>query len=623
MDADKANKAIMATFVALAILLIPSIASAGSLIGTASIQAPAVLVENNTGSLTTITLGVFSGGNGTVRILGPSEVGLSTNQSAQIAARYASAYLGKNFSSYDFNYSILNTSGSVDGPSGGAAMTMLAISALSGRPLLRNFTMTGTISSNGSIGPVGGVYDKTSAAKAAGLSFILVPAVPADSIYDELYFLAQDLFKVPIVQVTNVSNASQFAFGLSNPTLHETNFTFAPLLNLSAVPNAEFRCSNRCNTAPFEALINATIAMSRNEIGRISQPTFSNAERPLSASVSQLPALVQKGYLYPAGDIAFLDYLHAFYFNNYVTSTSQGLAKLKNISGFCSSISIPNLTSSNYEYVLTGEIRQQWAEYTLNSTISGYNSTIETSDDVLYAMRLAASAYAWCRASAMLYNASAGSGYDVISSAHLSSVADARLARAAAYGSSMYYTAAQEAMSVNNYPLAILQADYAYAISNASDTNMTTAQLLNASASISQNATFGLWATQFSNEEVLYASQARTATNRSEALGDAQNAYTSALLAQQFNTDMMLIASNLTPGSAQQLIMRNATPSTALSATDVETAVIGLGIAIVLFSIILYFIIRIVSQPEAKTQAAAGKAARQPSKAKGKRRRKR
>ncbi|MCW6160198.1 MAG: hypothetical protein LVQ95_03885 [Candidatus Micrarchaeales archaeon] len=617
------DKATMTIFAVLALLLIPSIASAGGMIGTASIRAPAVLVGNNTGSLTTITLSVFSGGNGTVRILGPSDVGLSTNQSAQIAARYASAYLNRNFSSYNFNYSMLNTSGSVNGPSGGAAMTMLAISALSGKPLPRNFTMTGTISPNGSIGPVGGVYDKTAAAKAAGLSFILVPAVPSDSIYDELYFLAQDLFKIPIVQVTNISDAYQFTFGLSSPSMHETNFTFAAPLNLSAVPNAEFKCSNNCNTAPFEALINATIAMSGSEISRIRQPTFSNAEKPLSASVSQLPALVQKGYLYPAGDIAFLDYLHAFYFNNYVTSTSQGLAKLQNISGFCGSINIPNLTSSNYEYVLTGEIRQQWADYTLNATISGYNSTVETSDDVLYAMRLAASAYAWCKASEMLYNASAGSGYAVVPSPRLSSIADARLARAAAYGNNMYYTAAQEAMSVDNYPLAILQADYAYAISNASDTNMTTAQLLNVSASISHNATFGLWATQFSNEEVLYASQAMAAANSSAALGDAQSAYTSALLARQFNTDMMLIAGNLTPGSAVQQIMPNSTSNTPLSATDMETAVIGLGIAIILFSIILYLLIKIVSRPEAKPKATARKAVLQPKKAGARKRGKR
>ena len=597
------NKGIVFILAFSAALLLPQLANAGYLIGTASIHAPAVLVGNNTGSLTTITVAVFSGGNGTVRILGPSEVGLSTNQSAQIAARYASEYLGKNFSRYNFNYSILNTSGSVDGPSGGAAMTMLAISALSGKQMSNNFTMTGTISPNGSIGPVGGVYDKTAAAKAANLTFILVPAVPSDSVYDELYFLAQDLFRLPIVQVTNISDAYPFVFGSNSPSLHQTNFTFVTMLNLSAVPKAEFRCRNNCNTAPFRALINATIAMSRSEISKIAQPTFSNVEKPLNASVSQLPALVQKGYLYPAGDIAFLDYLSAFYFNNYVTSTTQGFANLENTTDFCDSIGIPNLTSTNYEYVLTGEIRQQWADYTLNATMSNYNMTVETSDDVLYAMRLAASSYAWCTASQMLYNASAGSGYGVTPSSHLSAIASDRLARAAKYGDNMYYDTAKEAMAAKNYPLAILQADYAYAISNSTETNMSTAQLLNISANISKNATFGIWATEFSNEEVLYASQAAAARNSTAALGDAQNAYTSALLAQQFNTDMMLIASNLTPGSTQQLIMPNVTTtSTPSTSIDMITALAGLLIAVILFSSILYLLMRLVSQQEKPQQ---------------------
>ena len=63
----------------------------------------------------------------------------------------------------------------VDGPSAGAAMMLVAISALTGQALDGRSAVTGEITVHGAIKAVGGVPDKVAAAKAAGLSCVFIP----------------------------------------------------------------------------------------------------------------------------------------------------------------------------------------------------------------------------------------------------------------------------------------------------------------------------------------------------------------------------------------------------------------------------------------------------------------
>ena len=63
----------------------------------------------------------------------------------------------------------------VDGPSAGAAMFAAAVSALTGRPVDGGCAVTGEITVQGRIGPVGGVPAKVEAAMKAGLNRVLVP----------------------------------------------------------------------------------------------------------------------------------------------------------------------------------------------------------------------------------------------------------------------------------------------------------------------------------------------------------------------------------------------------------------------------------------------------------------
>ena len=63
----------------------------------------------------------------------------------------------------------------VDGPSAGVAMAVAALSAITGRTIDGETAVTGEISVLGQVKPVGGVFDKVSAAKKAGLKTVLIP----------------------------------------------------------------------------------------------------------------------------------------------------------------------------------------------------------------------------------------------------------------------------------------------------------------------------------------------------------------------------------------------------------------------------------------------------------------
>ncbi len=597
-----------AIFIALTIALIITTSGAQSVVGKATIRAPAVILGNNTGSLTQINLTVYKG-SGVVTVTGAAVIGNSTTQSALTAAKYATQYLNLNYSKYNFTYTVFKGGQNVSGPSAGAAMTLLAISALSGKPLNSNFSITGTISSAGVIGPIGGVYDKASAVKGGNLTYFMVPKVQNGSIDNELYLLVQDTFNLPVIEVGSISQAYSLAFNKPNIRANITNYTFYSGPNVNRLQAAPITCSNNCNLAPFNNIVNFTFSYTNSSINALSSaPGFKNVVYQLHNALTQYRIIASKGYLYAGANFAFTNYVDSFYFNSYKTSESFGFATLRNIQNYCSSIAPPQITNSNYEYVIGGELRQSWAEYTINSTMGIYNSSVQTTDDVLGAMKGAAGANGWCTAASEMYRvANASGGTNMIPNSALSNMAYNRVSRAQPYPG-MYLSTAEEAFAVNNYPLAIIGADYAYSIANATQQSQTftTAQLLNISDKLARNSTYGVWATQFGNEAELYIQQSAMTTNQSQAHDYATSAYSSALLASQLSMDIRVINQNLIPGNGTPTIgtmnnqsISNSTNSTTPDVTYLVStthqifviAVVMLVINIVLFFIILYLLL--------------------------------
>jgi PDZ domain-containing protein len=107
---------------------------------------------------------------------------------------------------FDVPYTVSIDSGSVVGPSAGLAFTLELIDSLTPGELTggQKVAVTGTISPDGTVGPVGGVIQKTAAVKAAGAKYFLVPP---DEFKDASAHAGHGL---QVVQVTTLQDALDF-----------------------------------------------------------------------------------------------------------------------------------------------------------------------------------------------------------------------------------------------------------------------------------------------------------------------------------------------------------------------------------------------------------------------------
>jgi len=88
------------------------------------------------------------------------------------AAAFGTLVTGVDQSAVDLRYDI---TGAIDGPSGGAALAVGTMAAITGAPVKPKVAMTGTISPDGTVGRVAQVPAKLRAARKAGYQLVLIP----------------------------------------------------------------------------------------------------------------------------------------------------------------------------------------------------------------------------------------------------------------------------------------------------------------------------------------------------------------------------------------------------------------------------------------------------------------
>lgn len=99
----------------------------------------------------------------------------STQYSGRVAAGVAGNYTMFDMNDFDVIYTIDVNATAIEGPSAGAAMAVSIIAALQNKTLPEDVMITGTISSDGTIGPAGAIAEKAKAAKESGARVFLVP----------------------------------------------------------------------------------------------------------------------------------------------------------------------------------------------------------------------------------------------------------------------------------------------------------------------------------------------------------------------------------------------------------------------------------------------------------------
>lgn len=141
--------------------------------------------SNGDGRLAQLIVTMTAGSGKTFIELNPENPVFSdtTQESLKTAVEVAKKYALLDPSKYDLHYSMnAGPSASVGGGSAGAAMSAAAIILLQNRTLRDGVTLTGTITPEGFIGQVGGVVEKAKAARAAGLTRIVVPKGEATAV---------------------------------------------------------------------------------------------------------------------------------------------------------------------------------------------------------------------------------------------------------------------------------------------------------------------------------------------------------------------------------------------------------------------------------------------------------
>lgn len=81
---------------------------------------------------------------------------------------------GEDLADYDVHVNVVG-GGNIDGPSAGAAIFFAIASAVQSRPLRQDVAVTGEISIQGKLRPVGGIFEKIYGAKQIGIQKVIIP----------------------------------------------------------------------------------------------------------------------------------------------------------------------------------------------------------------------------------------------------------------------------------------------------------------------------------------------------------------------------------------------------------------------------------------------------------------
>ena len=111
-------------------------------------------------------------GKGTVRF--NETAGSMAKDSVFNAASVVRIITGKDIHDYDIHINVIG-GGNIDGPSAGTAILTAILSAITKRPIRQDVAVTGEISLQGRVRPVGGVFEKAYGAKQAGIKTLIIP----------------------------------------------------------------------------------------------------------------------------------------------------------------------------------------------------------------------------------------------------------------------------------------------------------------------------------------------------------------------------------------------------------------------------------------------------------------
>ncbi len=147
-------------------------------------------------------------GAGKITVTG--QLGDVMKESAQIAVSLAKALLPEQaqvLNENDLHIHVPDGATPKDGPSAGITLTTALASLLTGVPVPPNVAMTGEVSLQGDVNPIGGLPEKLMAAQRSGVKRVFIPRENADDLKDVAGEVRQALEITPVSSVEEVLHA--------------------------------------------------------------------------------------------------------------------------------------------------------------------------------------------------------------------------------------------------------------------------------------------------------------------------------------------------------------------------------------------------------------------------------
>ena len=141
-------------------------------------------------------------GSGSIRF--NDKAGTMAKDSVFNAASVIRRLTGENLSDYDIHVNIVG-GGNIDGPSAGAAIVCVIMSAIKQKPIRQDVAVTGEISVRGNIKPVGGVFQKIYGAKQAGITKVIIP-------YENLKDIPGNIDGIEIITASDIEQVIKVVF---------------------------------------------------------------------------------------------------------------------------------------------------------------------------------------------------------------------------------------------------------------------------------------------------------------------------------------------------------------------------------------------------------------------------
>jgi ATP-dependent Lon protease len=146
------------------------------------------------------------------------QLGDVMKESARIALSYVSSHadqLGIDNDDFQREFHVHVPAGAIpkDGPSAGTAMTTALASLLSGRPVKHTVGMTGEVTLQGRVLPIGGLKQKVLAAHAAGLTEVILPERNRGDLEDVPEEIREQMTFHPVMSIDEVLEQALEAAG--------------------------------------------------------------------------------------------------------------------------------------------------------------------------------------------------------------------------------------------------------------------------------------------------------------------------------------------------------------------------------------------------------------------------